>query len=85
MTGLNSSWARMAQRSKFSTKSTYSAVDYGLRLENGTRKWLASKLKPKKYGDKITTEHTGTVGLSDMSQEALDAKIKELERKLKGE
>jgi len=27
------------------------------RLRIETRKWLASKLKPKKYGDKITTEH----------------------------
>jgi hypothetical protein len=48
------------------------------RLRIETRKWLASKLKPKKYGDKITTEHTGTVGLSDMSEEALDAKLAEL-------
>lgn len=27
------------------------------RLRIETRKWLASKLKPKKYGDKITNEH----------------------------
>ena len=33
------------------------------RLRIETRKWLSSKLKPKKYGDKITTEHTGVVGL----------------------
>lgn len=26
------------------------------------RKWVASKLKPKKYGDKITQEHTGADG-----------------------
>jgi len=31
-----------------------------LRVE--TRKWIASKLKPKKYGDKITQEHTGNLG-----------------------
>ena len=43
-----------------------------------TRKWLSSKLKPKKYGDKITTEHTGNVGLTDMSEETLDAKLAEL-------
>lgn len=27
------------------------------RLRVDTRKWIASKLKPKKYGDKVTTEH----------------------------
>lgn len=48
------------------------------RLRIETRKWLSSKLKPKKYGDKITTEHTGTLGLSDMSEETLDAKLAEL-------
>lgn len=31
-----------------------------LRVE--TRKWLASKLKPKKYGDKVTNEVTGKDG-----------------------
>lgn len=30
------------------------------RLRIDTRKWLASKLKPKKYGDKI--EHSGPEG-----------------------
>lgn len=32
------------------------------RLRVDTRKWLASKLAPKKYGDKITNEHTGEGG-----------------------
>ena len=31
-----------------------------LRIE--ARKWMASKLQPKKYGDKITQEHTGPGG-----------------------
>lgn len=31
-----------------------------LRLE--ARKWMASKLQPKKYGDKVTNEHTGADG-----------------------
>lgn len=26
------------------------------------RKWMAGKLRPKKYGDKITNEHTGADG-----------------------
>lgn len=32
------------------------------RLRVDTRKWAASKLKAKKYGDKITNEHTGKDG-----------------------
>lgn len=32
------------------------------KLRIDTRKWAASKLKPKKYGDKITQEHSGPGG-----------------------
>jgi len=32
------------------------------KLRVDTRKWAASKLKPKRYGDKVTTEHTGPNG-----------------------
>lgn len=32
------------------------------KLRVDTRKWIASKLKPKKYGDKITQELTGSDG-----------------------
>ena len=32
------------------------------RLRLDARKWIASKLKPKKYGDKTTTEVTGADG-----------------------
>lgn len=32
------------------------------RLRIDARKWLASKLAPKKYGDRITQEHTGDGG-----------------------
>jgi hypothetical protein len=32
------------------------------RLRVDARKWLASKMAPKKYGDKLTTEHTGAGG-----------------------
>lgn len=32
------------------------------RLRVDARKWLASKLAPKKYGDKVTQEHTGADG-----------------------
>jgi len=33
------------------------------RLRVDTRKWLLSKLQPKKYGDKIEHEHTGSITL----------------------
>lgn len=32
------------------------------RLRIDSRKWLLSKLAPKKYGDKVTQEHTGPDG-----------------------
>ncbi len=32
------------------------------RLRVDARKWLASKMAPKKYGDKIQAEHTGADG-----------------------
>jgi hypothetical protein len=32
------------------------------KLQVDTRKWIASKLKVKKYGDKLINEHTGTNG-----------------------
>lgn len=35
------------------------------RLRVDTRKWIASKMKPKKYGEKIEHEHTATDDLVD--------------------
>jgi len=32
------------------------------RVRIDARKWIAAKLKPKKYGDKVTQEHTGPNG-----------------------
>lgn len=48
------------------------------RLRIETRKWLASKLKPKKYGDRVTNVHEGTLSLSDMTEEQLDARLAQL-------
>lgn len=33
------------------------------RLRVETRKWLASKLKPKRYGEKVEHEHGGSVNM----------------------
>lgn len=32
------------------------------RVRVDARKWVASKLKPKRYGDRVTNEHTGAEG-----------------------
>lgn len=31
------------------------------KLRVDTRKWILSKMQPKKYGDKVTNEHTGSI------------------------
>jgi hypothetical protein len=36
------------------------------RLRVDTRKWLLSKLAPKKYGDKTQVEHSGSVTLEQL-------------------
>ena len=36
------------------------------RLRVDARKWVAAKLKPKKYGDRQTIEHEGKVGLEQL-------------------
>ena len=42
----------------------------GLRLKADNRKWLLSKLAPKKYGDKIQTEHSGSIGIAKAMTDA---------------
>jgi hypothetical protein len=39
------------------------------RLRVDARKWVAAKLKPKKYGDKIEATHTGSVTLQISEQD----------------
>lgn len=41
------------------------------------RKWYLSKIAPKKYGDKIQTEHSGSLNLTNLSDEELDRAIAE--------
>lgn len=40
------------------------------RLRVDTRKWLLSKLGAKKYGDRLTTEHTGSLNLVAVIRDA---------------
>lgn len=43
-------------------------------------KWSASKKKPRKYGDRTTHNHEGSIGITDLTEEELDRKIQQLER-----
>lgn len=42
-------------------------------LRIDARKWMAGKLKPKKYGDKIDVNHSGSI--ESISDDALDARL----------
>lgn len=46
------------------------------RLQIDARKWRASKLAPKKYGDRLDLNHSGAI--ERISDEQLDAKLVEL-------
>lgn len=52
------------------------------RLRLDTRKWAASKLKPKKYGDRITQEHIGNVNITSLTDEELSDRLRQAEQKL---
>lgn len=45
------------------------------RVRVDARKWLASKYRPKVYGDKIQTEHSGKIDTGDMTADQVDARI----------
>lgn len=46
------------------------------RLQIDARKWRASKLAPKKYGDRLDLNHSGSI--QQLSDEQLDARLTEL-------
>lgn len=48
------------------------------RLQIDVRKWYAGKLRPKVYGDKVQTEHSGSVGVAQANMTA--AEFKEIAR-----
>lgn len=45
------------------------------RLRVDTRKWLMSKMLPKKYGDRQQVELSGEIGVRQMSDSVLDDRI----------
>lgn len=46
------------------------------------RKWTASKLLPKRYGERVELEHSGSI--KTISDEELDKRLAELTRRLQG-
>lgn len=46
------------------------------RLRVDARKWVASKLKPKKYGDRLGLDHSGNI--ESLTDERLNARLAEL-------
>lgn len=48
------------------------------RLAVDTLKWRAAHLKPKTWGDKLALEHSGSVSFSDMSDEDMIERMREL-------
>lgn len=52
------------------------------RLKVDARKWVAAKLKPKKYGDRIQQDVNARVVATDMSSDQIDEKILEMQRLL---
>lgn len=48
----------------------------GLRLKADNRKWLLSKLAPKKYGDKLEIDQKTT--LTDLTEDQLNARLARL-------
>ena len=42
------------------------------RLRLDTRKWLMSKMAPKKYGDKVENVHSGAVEISQITRRIVD-------------
>lgn len=48
------------------------------KLRVDTRKWIASKLKPKVYGDRQQLDISGTLNITEASEEDLMAELVEL-------
>ena len=53
------------------------------RLRIDSRKWRAAKMAPKKYGDRLDLNHSGSI--QQLSDEQLEARLAELLRKAAGE
>ena len=48
------------------------------RLRFDARRWYLSKLAPKRYGDRLNVEHSGSIAISDMTEEEIRAELASL-------
>lgn len=46
------------------------------RVKIDALKWVAGRRAPKRYGDRVQTEHSGSIQINDMSDEELERRIK---------
>lgn len=44
------------------------------KLKVDTRKWLLSRMDPKRYGDKVEQHHTGGVEVTQITRRVVDPK-----------
>lgn len=44
------------------------------KLRVDTRKWIMSKMDPKRFGEKVTQEHTGEVAVTQITRKIIDTK-----------
>lgn len=69
------------ERENQRTGETYTELNHEhiqrSRLRVDSRKWIMSKLLPKKYGDKVTQEHTGAEGGAIQYTHVVDRPAKE--------
>jgi transposase len=48
------------------------------RVKIDALKWVAARRAPKRYGDKIQTEHSGSIQLTEMTDDELERRIEAL-------
>lgn len=61
------------------TKTNNEAVNRS-RLRVDTRKWALARMAPKKYGEKVQTEHSGLIETRNLTMEAVMATMIERDR-----
>lgn len=48
------------------------------RVKIDALKWVAGRRAPKRYGDRVQTEHSGTIQVTDMTDDELEQRLKAL-------
>jgi hypothetical protein len=48
------------------------------RVKIDALKWVAARRSPKKYGEKVQTEHSGSVNFGELTEEDIERRIKTL-------